>query len=131
MQIVTAKPESQLAADLFLLLKNEWLEFEDFHKEKLGLRIPDPIVCLIEGTVIGGLSFTGFENPINHETAIWINAVFVSPKFRRLGIASRLIEKSHGEAPELFALTDIPELYTQLGWTSVSTGKSGTIVRHT
>ncbi len=40
MQIVTAKPESQLAADLFLLLKNEWLEFEDFQKESSVYEFP-------------------------------------------------------------------------------------------
>ena len=131
MEIVKVKTNSPLADELYALLKSEWPEFEGFKLEKSGLAIPDPIISLVNGKLVGGLSFTTYKKPMSEDVAIWINAVFVTPKYRRKGIASKLIEKSQGVRSELFALTDIPEIYTNLGWKIAQKDSHGTTVKTT
>lgn len=131
MEIVSVKNNTFLADELFSLFKSEWSEFEHFKLKKLDLKIPDPLVTLINGELVGGLSYTSFKKPISEDAAVWINAVFVISKYRRNGIASKLIEKAHGVVAELYALTDVPELYTKLGWKTVLKDIHGTTVKST
>jgi len=130
-EIVKVKANSPLAYELYSLLKSEWPEFEGFKQVKFGVEIPDPIISLVNGKLVGGLSFTSYKKPMSEDVAIWINAVFVIPKYRRKGIASNLIEKSQGVGAELFALTDVPELYTNLGWEIALKDRHGTTVKNT
>ncbi|MDN3650033.1 GNAT family N-acetyltransferase [Reinekea marina] len=131
MEIKSVKTNSQLAEKLFSLLKSEWPEFEGFKQEKLGVKIPDPIVSSINGELVGGLSFTSYQVPMSDSIAIWINAVFVIPKFRGMGIASKMIDKTQEVAEELYALTDVPELYSKLDWNIVLKNENGTTVKNT
>jgi GNAT superfamily N-acetyltransferase len=74
-----------------------------------------------ENKLRGGLSFLDSKHPVNDGIVLWINTVFVEPTSRGLGIGSMLINhaeeilKVMGES-RLFAFTNIPELYLNLGW---------------
>jgi N-acetylglutamate synthase-like GNAT family acetyltransferase len=56
-----------------------------------------------------------------YERAIWINAVLVAPEYRRQGVGSGLIRAAEEAArrvgiPSLYALTEVPDLYSKLSW---------------
>ena len=56
--------------------------------------------------------------------------VLISPRQRKKGIASKLIEAAEVEAKriaisELFVLSEFPNLYQRLGWQPVGLDKSG------
>lgn len=111
----------------------EWGEVDSFGSETDGTAVPRPLLALQRDELIGGLAFSGFRQPDSTELGLWINALFVTPKHRRRGIASRLIRAAEAEAVRagerrLFALTDIPTLYSKLGWHSVKRSSEGTVV---
>ena len=130
MEISSLELESKLASDLNYQLNEEWPEIGDFEKEKYGISVPRPIGVLINGIVVGGLSFTNYRAPNSDEIVVWVNAVLVQPDFRRKGIASKLILSAQSSAQKLFALTDIPALYTKLGWQIVSQDSNGVVVQY-
>ena len=82
--------------------------------------------------MIGGLSFTAFKAPecmgIVESIAVWVNALRVEPSFRGQGVASKLIQYAQHKASPLYALTDVPLLYTKLGWCQIQVDKDGTVV---
>ena len=113
----------------------EWGEVEPFKSQSDG-RIVVPLPLLgIEGQELqGGLMFSGFRKPGGDELGLWINALFVAPEHRRKGIASQLIRAAEAQAfrageRELFALTNIPKLYENLGWQRVENSKEGAVLR--
>jgi GNAT superfamily N-acetyltransferase len=97
---------------------------------------PRPLVAISDEGTLGGLAFAIFRAPGTESPGIWINALFVAPNHRRKGIATLLIRAAEGEAErlgerELYALTDIPELYEKLGWRCVQSDSTGTVVAKT
>jgi len=130
MKITSLEPQSKIATELNVQLNKEWTEIGSFEKEMYGISIPNPIGVLIDGVIIGGLSFTNYRAPISEEIVVWVNAVLVQPSYRHRGIASKLLVAAQSTAHKLFALTDIPELYTKLGWQIVSHESDGTIVKY-
>ena len=99
-------------------------------------RFPKPIVAITDGQALaGGLAFTIARTPddVAEQEGVWINAVLVDPTFRRQGIASTLITQAEQAAAlmkidQLWVLTDVPSLYTSLGWEIVGTSESDTIL---
>jgi GNAT superfamily N-acetyltransferase len=113
----------------------EWGEVEPFKSQSDG-RIPVPLPLLgIKGQeLLGGLVFSGFRKPGGDALGLWINALFVAPEHRRKRIATHLIRAAETEAfqageAELFALTNIPRLYENLGWQRVDSSNKGIVLR--
>ena len=121
---------SDVAKQLHSLLAEEWSDLENFEAEKYGKKIPDPIVVIKNSILVGGLAFTSYKEPNTKDIVIWVNALFVIPEMRKQGIARHLIQASQKYASCLYALTDIPSLYTNLGWQKVKTDNNGTIVKY-
>lgn len=130
MNITSLERHSEISTELNFQLNKEWPEIGSFEKEKYGVSIPGPIGVLIDGIVVGGLSFTSYKAPKSEEIVVWVNAVFVQPGYRHRGIASKLIDAAQSASKKLFALTDILELYTKIGWQVVSCDNDGTIVKY-
>ena len=120
---------SRWASDLNQLINSEWSDVGEFKQTDYGIDIPNPIGIVANGEVIGGLSFTSYQAPQSEDIAVWINAVLVKPQFRRQGLGSQLIRAAHSEATALYALTDIPTLYSKLGWEIVQQTENGYVVR--
>lgn len=130
MEIKNIELGSEAASELNALLNKEWPDVGVFETVKHGVTIPKPIVAIENNTVIGGLSFTCYKAPDCEQTAVWVNTVFVIPNFRHQGIATKLIEASQKSGNCLYALTNIPVLYTKIGWQAVNISSSGTIVKY-
>ncbi|EAR08765.1 GNAT family N-acetyltransferase [Reinekea blandensis] len=128
MKIVQIEFESGEAEQLLRLLNSEWNDLSVFEKCRSGLPIPRPIAVLHEGRVIGGASFTSFLEPDGNDEVIWLNALYVLPEFRGKGIASKLVDLAVSVSPMLYALTDIPQLYTKQGWKVKKEVENGTVV---
>ncbi|MGF1761706.1 GNAT family N-acetyltransferase [Photobacterium sagamiensis] len=111
---------------LYQWFKSEWDDVEPLSSTKGGKVIPNPIIALKDGELVGGLVFTRFLSPITKEQEIWINAVFIKPENRKQGISSQLIHRAEklvkdmGE-PELLVFAQIPELYSKLSWQVIET----------
>ena len=111
---------------LYQWFESEWDDVEPLVPMKNGQVIPNPIIALKDGELVGGLIFTRFLSPITKEQAVWINAVFIKDEERKQGISSQLINsaeklvKERGE-PELFVFTEIQALYSKLNWQVIET----------
>jgi GNAT superfamily N-acetyltransferase len=112
------------------MLVGEWSDLPAFEPVVNDVAIPNPVVVLDRETVIGGASFTSYVGPDTHKTEIWLNALFIDPQFRKQGIASRVIKFLHPLPHALYALTDVPNLYTQCGWSILESDGHGTIVKY-
>lgn len=110
--------------ELEKLIRQEWPDVQTIDGD--GISIPGPLVALMSDDIlIGGLSFAAAKSPSGDEPAVWINAVLVSPRYRRQGVGRRLIAAAREAAARigvarLYALTEVPDLYSSLGWTIVS-----------
>ena len=122
--------ESALAASLYALQAAEWPELQPFKQEEFGRLVPCPLVALKSDRLIGGASFVSYYEPGSESVGTWLNALIVIPQERRQGVATALIEASAKAAGRVYALTDVPELYTKRGWRSISSDKEGTVVKY-
>ncbi len=108
----------------------EWGQVDSFYGNHPEVDVPLPVVAVDEdGSLLGGLVFSSFTNPLKDDVAVWINAVIVSPEQRKHGIASKLVRRAEVEAGlmainELFVLSEYPGLYEKLGWGFVSLDES-------
>lgn len=64
----------------------------------------------------------------------WINTLLVAPKFRRIGIGSRLVQEAERHVAkvgtgELYVYTNVPQLYQKLGWELVKELEQKMILR--
>lgn len=121
---ISERDSSQLSevSDLF---KQEWSDFE-FGKEQPN--VPPVILALSGDVVVGALAYSLFKEPQKETKVVWIDAVFVLPEYRNKGIASTLIDTSIEQLTNykqsyLYAYTNIPELYSALGWFVAEEGK--------
>jgi len=111
---------------LYKWFESEWDDVEAIAPMKNGKVIPNPIIALKDGELVGGLIFTRFPSPITREQAVWINAVFIKNAERKQGISSQLINRAEklvkemGE-PELLVFTEIKALYSRLNWQVIET----------
>ncbi|MCY3640180.1 MAG: GNAT family N-acetyltransferase [Gammaproteobacteria bacterium] len=122
MQIVVGAERPNLLPGLLAIFEEQWGNLES---PLVGDLVPSPLLALNErDELIGGLSFTTAPAPHDESTAVWINAVIVVPEHRRQGLATKLIKRASEMAKELgvgvlYVLTDVPALYTALGWKEV------------
>ncbi|EML0426635.1 GNAT family N-acetyltransferase [Vibrio parahaemolyticus] len=106
------------------LFQTEWSDFlfADIYKSEADL--PPIIVALRDNEVIGGLSYSRYQEPHGNSEVIWFNALFVSLQWRGLGIGSELINRGVNQVSEtlqdnLYAYTNVAQLYKSLGWSVV------------
>jgi GNAT superfamily N-acetyltransferase len=105
-------------------LQNEWPKFPPFNLADHA--VPKPLVALTRSNALaGGLAFIAAKSPLSDGFPIWINAVLVVPEYRRQGVGSRLIQAAQEVArragvPRLYALTELPDLYSKLNWSILS-----------
>jgi GNAT superfamily N-acetyltransferase len=112
----------------------EWGRVDPFESSKDGLVSPSPLLAIDGVQLLGGLAFTRYAVSGSEKIGLWINALFVAPAHRGMGIGSELIRGSKAEAArikesELFAYTDVPELYQKLGWQVESHSAEGTVLK--
>jgi GNAT superfamily N-acetyltransferase len=113
----------------------EWGEVNPFKSQSDGsILVPQPLLGIEGQELRGGLMFSGFRKPGGDSLGLWINALFVAPEHRRRRIASQLIRAAEVEAfrtgeRALFALTNIPTLYENLGWQRVESSSDGIVLR--
>ena len=121
MKIIQCEIPSEQLLQLESLFRSQWT---DFSFTGYSAALPNPLVIIMQETVIGGLSYTLFKHPNSEKEVVWVNAVFVLPEYRGNALASNLIAQSildarHSDLEALFVYTDVPGLYTKNGWQAV------------
>jgi len=112
------------------LLEGEWGDFASFETEEGNIRTPPPLIAIENETLVGGLVYSLWPNPETEHTTIWVNGLIVKPNWRRKGIASTLIQGAMNNKPLLFVLTEIPHLYSNIGWQTISKNSEGTVLKY-
>ncbi|EGR3325530.1 N-acetyltransferase [Vibrio parahaemolyticus] len=115
---------SQYWIALEKLFQTEWSNFLFAETYKSENYLPPVLVALKNNEVIGGLAYSRYQEPNGNSEVIWLNAVFVSPEWRGQGIVSELINRGVNQVSELFqnnlyAYTNVAQLYKSLGWSVV------------
>ncbi|EGQ8518169.1 GNAT family N-acetyltransferase [Vibrio parahaemolyticus] len=115
---------SQYWIALEKLFQTEWSDFLFADTYKSENYLPSVLVALRNNEVIGGLAYSRYQEPYGNSEVIWLNAVFVSPEWRGQGIASELINRGVNQVSEtlqknLYAYTNVMQLYKSLGWSVV------------
>ncbi|EGQ8312634.1 GNAT family N-acetyltransferase [Vibrio parahaemolyticus] len=115
---------SQYWIALEKLFQTEWSDFLFADTYKSEDHLPPALVVLRDNEVIGGLAYSLYQEPHGNSEVIWVNAVFVSPKWRGQGIASELINRGVNQVSgtlqnNLYAYTNVAPLYKTLGWSLV------------
>ena len=129
-RITEAQQAPQHLATLRQWYTNEWGKDYSFAVNHPGYIVPEPLLALDEGNeLLGGLAFSTFDWPEDGDTGVWINAVYVHPDSRGKQIASQLISRAercaaNAQIELLFVYTQMPALYTKLGWRLM--GQTGT-----
>ena len=121
MKIIQCEIPSEQLLQLESLFRSQWT---DFSFTGYSAALPNPLVIIMQETVIGGLSYTLFKHPNSETEVIWVNAVFVLPEYRGNALASKLIAHSILDARQfglktLFTYTNVPGLYAKNGWREV------------
>ncbi|MGL1465600.1 GNAT family N-acetyltransferase [Vibrio parahaemolyticus] len=106
------------------LFQTEWSDFLFADTYQSEADLPPIIVALRDNEVIGGLSYSRYRESYGNSEVIWFNVLFVSPEWRGQGIASELINRGVNQVSEtlqdnLYAYTNVAQLYTSLGWSVV------------
>lgn len=119
MQIIyfRASDDCEYLQTLQTWFENEWGEVDP----PLSPDYPSPVLAVSGSSLIGGISFTQAEYPTGEAKETWINALYVDPAFRRMGVARSLIREAEHSArlfslETLFVFTEYPDLYADLGW---------------
>ena len=122
-------------AELQILFDQQWDDVEPvvpFVQANGGVLKPEPLIARYNNKALaGGLAFTQAPRPQQApplpttgkaaDQAVWINALFVKPQYRKQGLAQKLVSCAIEEANntgivELFVYTEYPLLYKKLGW---------------
>lgn len=121
--ILNGDVNSPLINELSSLFASEW---SDFKVSDLGIsntEIPLPLVMCSDEQVVGGLAFTQFAEPGFDHTVVWLNALYIQPDYRGMGLASQLIQHAQSELKDsqrwLYVYTNVPSLYGSLGWSVI------------
>ena len=129
---LTGAPEF---AELRALFEIEWEEIGPFEGSDPKVNLPSPVGAFSKETLIGGLAFTQAPSPIEDKPSTWINALFVLPEFRGLGIAHQLVTYAQSLArrqsiEHLFVYTHLPALYEELGWVALQRSQNNTVLTY-
>ena len=112
------------------LFEEEWGPFAAFEMEDSGMRTPLPLIAIENEILIGGLVFSLWSKTETEPKSLWINGLIVKPSFRNKGIATQLIQIAMINQSLLFVLAEIPHLYSNIGWKSVSENERGTVLTY-
>ena len=123
-EFFSCSPDSAFIPSAESLFQREWsdiiLEPEQLAKSELP-----PILVAVKGReVVGALAYTWFEQPQTSNKVVWINALYVDAAYRQRGIAQQLIRLSEKALSslaqsQLYAYTNVPQLYRSVGWRKV------------
>jgi len=96
--------------------------------------VPDPLLAVESDQLLAGLALSRYKAADGEQWAIWINALIVAPSHRGRGIASMLITAAESaavtvQATEIFAKTDVPDLYRKLGWIDLAEEDDSVILK--
>ena len=136
-QIQKFPPSSELLLRFRGEVEKEWGEVDPFASKVAGLVLPEPLLAVNAGELLGGVAFTTHAIPGRNETGVWLNVLWVAPGHRKRGIGSALVLAAERQArkkslPDLYVYTDIPGLYEGLGWVPVKVEKEHfTVLRKT
>ena len=131
----TARPE--FLPELRSYFNSVWGEGNPYAIGPTGRENPPTLFVLINDELVGGLVFTWIESSTDSCIDLWLNGVYVVEKFRKKGIASKLINEAYLRASNLgetriFAFSDLKKtnLYTSNEWQSYKQkGSQGIFVR--
>lgn len=126
------------SAPLLLREYQAWVE-SHWHKQRAftgkvkNKPVPSPLLAVAQETLAGGVGFTGHAQPDRLDIGLWINTLYVAPAQRRKGIASALVLAAVAECQQegfarLCVYTDVPLLYTRLGWQKLSDGNGHSVM---
>ncbi|PCI87142.1 MAG: hypothetical protein COB24_06960 [Hyphomicrobiales bacterium] len=134
LSILNSEFESPHLKPLHDWFTEEWGEGDFYNTHHEGYAILAPLIALDDDKLAGGLAFSRFKNPENDGMALWVNALLVAPEQRGKGVASALLTAAAQAAlqmgeTQLFALTDVPQLYLKQKWSLVEGTKDQNIVK--
>jgi GNAT superfamily N-acetyltransferase len=127
----------ELAPDLARLFYEEWRtiydqrgqSFDDMLRtcvERANISsLPLALVAFQDEELVGTVSLKDQDLEIQPELTPWLGGLFVIPKWRRMGVASTLIQRVIEEAQRLklrqlyLWTTSAESLYLKLGWSEV------------
>lgn len=135
-EIIDSEFISPHLTELRDLLSKEWTEFAPFEKLDNGQLVPAPLLVIESNRLIGGLAFSRYKHPNDERLGLWVNAVLILPAYRGNGLASQLIAKASESAKQLnesqlFAYTEVPELYIKQGWEIIKTDGNNNVMQKT
>ena len=86
--------------------------------------LPVTLVAIHGSAPVGFVSLIQYEKGIEQGRPHWIDALYVEPSQRGKGLARQLLLGAEAKGAELniaelFALTEIPQLYFKCGWRGV------------
>ncbi|WP_112480367.1 GNAT family N-acetyltransferase [Vibrio variabilis] len=121
MNIVQCKPDSKYFFEVEGLFKVQW---PDFSFGDYSVQLPKPMAVVADNKPFAGIAFTHHPHPLSRKSVIWINALYVLPKFREKGLAKKLVELATQKVmvlgqSQILAYTDIPEFYQAMGWVEI------------
>lgn len=94
----------------------------DTIREKLLVKDESPTskVAVEKTAPVGFVWISRYRRPEDSSPTLWINGLYVKDSHRSRGIGSSLVQLaeqlSSNFEDELYAYTEIPEFYLQLGW---------------
>ena len=135
LSILNSEFKSPYLEPLHKWFVDQWGEGDFYSTHRDGHAIlAAPLIALDDDRLVGGLAFTRFNSPDKDEAALWVNAVLVAPAQRGKGVASALVAAAAqaalqlGEA-QLFAYTDVPQLYLKQKWSLVVKTKDQNVMK--
>lgn len=124
-QIINSHSNSPYLTQLNDWFTAEWGEFNVYNATRFNHNFPLPLLAIEQDKLLGGLAFTRYKNPQNQNIALWVNALWVAPEHRGKGIAVSLLQSAEQVATQLnetqlFARTNVPQLYQKNAWLELS-----------
>jgi GNAT superfamily N-acetyltransferase len=101
---------------------------QEIADERAAMRrdgVPTTFIGMFEGRLAGRASLVGCDMTSRQDLTPWLSCVYVAPEYRRMGLASTLVERVAVEAErmgfeEVYLYTqDQQPLYRRLGWHSL------------
>ena len=123
--IISAPANHQHLAQLADWFTAQWEPVDVYRGAEPGFVVPDPLLAVESDELLAGLALSRYKAVGSEQLSIWINALIVAPGHRGRGIASMLIRAAESaaikvQAAEIFAKTDVPDLYRKLGWVDLA-----------
>lgn len=131
--VCVLNPGSEQVVEFRAWVEAEWGTIDPFDEQD-GKVLPAPILALEDGALVGGLTFTYSSIPGAQESALWINTLLVAPRYRLMGIGSKLIafaESCVGKSgvDQLYVFTEIAPIYQKRGWHIHGSAGTGAVLR--